>query len=334
MRRSREAIGPPPARHSTPRWTPAATSIPRRSTGADGRCGGSATPKGRSRAGNGPTPASGATASSPVPPGSRSGSRASTRPSGATSRRPAAGSPARSGSFATSHREPSRGGSSSRGRNGRATRGCRRISRPRQSRSPRRRATSISRSAGLAQLGLARVASGDVDAGLAHLDEAMTAASAGEPTSLETFADVCCALMLACDLAQRRRAPAAVGPGRGRVPAAVRARPAARLLQDVLRRHARRARAHRRGRGGADAVRSASSRQPASAHGARTRRRDSRRSAFSRGASRRPTSSCAVSTARRRRSRRRPRSASHAASPRPLRPCWSSGSTSSAATAS
>ena len=54
---------------------------------------------------------------------------------------------------------------------------------------------------GLAQLGLARVASGDVDAGLAHLDEAMTAASAGEPTSLETFADVCCALMLACDLA-------------------------------------------------------------------------------------------------------------------------------------
>jgi DNA-binding CsgD family transcriptional regulator len=54
---------------------------------------------------------------------------------------------------------------------------------------------------GLAQLGLARVATGDVDAGLAHLDEAMAAASAGEPTSLETFADVCCALMLACDLA-------------------------------------------------------------------------------------------------------------------------------------
>ncbi len=54
---------------------------------------------------------------------------------------------------------------------------------------------------GLAQLGLARVASGDVDVGLAHLDEAMAAASAGEPTSLETFADVCCALMLACDLA-------------------------------------------------------------------------------------------------------------------------------------
>ena len=60
---------------------------------------------------------------------------------------------------------------------------------------------------GLAQLGLARVAAGDVDAGLAHLDEAMAAASAGEPTSLETFADVCCALMLACDLAQDLERP-------------------------------------------------------------------------------------------------------------------------------
>ncbi len=53
----------------------------------------------------------------------------------------------------------------------------------------------------LAQLGLANVAAGHLDDGLAHLDEAMAAASGGESTSLETFADVCCTLMLACDLA-------------------------------------------------------------------------------------------------------------------------------------
>jgi DNA-binding CsgD family transcriptional regulator len=53
----------------------------------------------------------------------------------------------------------------------------------------------------LAQLGLANVAAGHLDDGLGHLDEAMAAASGGETTSLETFADVCCTLMLACDLA-------------------------------------------------------------------------------------------------------------------------------------
>jgi ATP/maltotriose-dependent transcriptional regulator MalT len=53
----------------------------------------------------------------------------------------------------------------------------------------------------LAQLGLANVAAGHLDEGLAHLDEAMAAASSGESPSLETFADVCCTLMLACDLA-------------------------------------------------------------------------------------------------------------------------------------
>jgi DNA-binding NarL/FixJ family response regulator len=53
----------------------------------------------------------------------------------------------------------------------------------------------------LAQLGLAQVSLGDVDEGLVRLDEAMAAATAGEPTSLETFADVCCTLILACDLA-------------------------------------------------------------------------------------------------------------------------------------
>jgi DNA-binding CsgD family transcriptional regulator len=53
----------------------------------------------------------------------------------------------------------------------------------------------------LAQLGLAEVSSGEVDKGLARLDEAMAAATGGEPTTLETFADVCCTLMLACELA-------------------------------------------------------------------------------------------------------------------------------------
>jgi DNA-binding CsgD family transcriptional regulator len=59
----------------------------------------------------------------------------------------------------------------------------------------------------LAQLGLAEVSSGAVEDGLAHLDEAMAAASAGESASLETYADVCCTLMLACDLAGDRDRP-------------------------------------------------------------------------------------------------------------------------------
>ena len=39
----------------------------------------------------------------------------------------------------------------------------------------------------LAQLGFARVSAGDVDEGLAQLDEAMAAATSGEPASLETL---------------------------------------------------------------------------------------------------------------------------------------------------
>jgi DNA-binding NarL/FixJ family response regulator/predicted negative regulator of RcsB-dependent stress response len=53
----------------------------------------------------------------------------------------------------------------------------------------------------LAQLGFAEVSLGKVDEGLEHLDEAMAAATSGEPTSLETFADVCCTLMLTCERA-------------------------------------------------------------------------------------------------------------------------------------
>lgn len=53
----------------------------------------------------------------------------------------------------------------------------------------------------LAQLGFAEVSVGNVDEGLGHLDEAMAAVTSGEPASLETFADVCCTLMLACERA-------------------------------------------------------------------------------------------------------------------------------------
>jgi DNA-binding CsgD family transcriptional regulator len=59
----------------------------------------------------------------------------------------------------------------------------------------------------LAQLGLAEVSLGEVDKGLARLDEAMAAATGGEPTTLETFADVCCTLMLACELADDPERP-------------------------------------------------------------------------------------------------------------------------------
>ncbi len=53
----------------------------------------------------------------------------------------------------------------------------------------------------LAQLGLAEVSLGESDRGLARLDEAMAAATSGEPATLETFADICCTLMLACERA-------------------------------------------------------------------------------------------------------------------------------------
>lgn len=59
----------------------------------------------------------------------------------------------------------------------------------------------------LAQLGLAEVGRGEVDEGLAHLDEAMAAATGGEPGSLETFADVCCTLLQACELADDDERP-------------------------------------------------------------------------------------------------------------------------------
>ncbi len=53
----------------------------------------------------------------------------------------------------------------------------------------------------LAQLGLAEVTMGETERGLARLDEAMAAVTSGESPTLETFADICCTLMLACERA-------------------------------------------------------------------------------------------------------------------------------------
>ena len=59
----------------------------------------------------------------------------------------------------------------------------------------------------LAQLGLAEVSSGKLEEGLARLDEAMAAATGGEAATLETFADVSCTMMLACERADDGERP-------------------------------------------------------------------------------------------------------------------------------
>src|SRR5688500_2309065 len=61
----------------------------------------------------------------------------------------------------------------------------------------------------LAQLGLAEVSVGNVEEGMARLDEGMAAVTGGEPSSLETCADVCCTLLEACELAGDTERPAA-----------------------------------------------------------------------------------------------------------------------------
>jgi DNA-binding CsgD family transcriptional regulator len=53
--------------------------------------------------------------------------------------------------------------------------------------------------AGLAQLGLARVDAGDLDGGLALLDEAMTTAMGGEASDPLAIGDACCTTLVACD---------------------------------------------------------------------------------------------------------------------------------------
>jgi DNA-binding CsgD family transcriptional regulator len=53
--------------------------------------------------------------------------------------------------------------------------------------------------AALSQLGLARVDAGDIDGGLALLDEAMTAAMGGEASDPLAIGDACCTTLVACD---------------------------------------------------------------------------------------------------------------------------------------
>jgi DNA-binding CsgD family transcriptional regulator/tetratricopeptide (TPR) repeat protein len=52
----------------------------------------------------------------------------------------------------------------------------------------------------LARLALLEIATGKVDAGISHLDEAMTAGVAGEGRHAQSFAEACCALMEAMEL--------------------------------------------------------------------------------------------------------------------------------------
>ncbi|HEX8204516.1 MAG TPA: hypothetical protein VF587_00505, partial [Solirubrobacteraceae bacterium] len=69
------------------------------------------------------------------------------------------------------------------------------------------RALAVSRAAGdvdveisaLAQLGLARTTLGDVDGGMALLDEAMAAALGGEGSDWLCVGDACCTTLVACD---------------------------------------------------------------------------------------------------------------------------------------
>jgi DNA-binding CsgD family transcriptional regulator len=53
--------------------------------------------------------------------------------------------------------------------------------------------------AALAQLGLAQIDAGDVEAGLGLLDEAMTAATGGEASDPLAIGDACCTTLVACD---------------------------------------------------------------------------------------------------------------------------------------
>jgi len=53
--------------------------------------------------------------------------------------------------------------------------------------------------AAISQLGRVHLAAGRTDAGFAHLDEAMAAATAGEVRSRETVSDTCCDMIVACE---------------------------------------------------------------------------------------------------------------------------------------
>ena len=138
----------------------------------------------------------------------------------------------------TSRPAPSEDGSIWRARSGtRDGDGSRPAWRPsrRSSRAPGR-ATPTSSCGRSRSSGSPRSRSATFERGLAHLDEAMAAATSGEPATLETFADVCCTLDARLRAGRRRRAHPAVEPGSRGVRPEVRPRHAARVLPHVLRR--------------------------------------------------------------------------------------------------
>ena len=99
-----------------------------------------------------------------------------------------------------------RRGSSSPARS--APRPARRRTWPRRrSTSPSRPATSTSSFARSPSSASPRSRRARSTTGLAQLDEAMAAATGGEPATLETFADVSCTLMLACERADDAERP-------------------------------------------------------------------------------------------------------------------------------
>ena len=198
MERSLSATGRTRGLRSTRQFAP--RNRLKRSTDSAVRCGGFAKGVKRSSVESAHTPGSGATASSAGPLGLRCGSRASTRSCSATTLQLVAGGP--------------RGAPAPRRAPG-VEQGWLDLARSEGSRESGEAATyaaaalNAALAAGdpdlelraLAQLGFARVSGGEVDDGLEQLDEAMAAATSGEPASLETFADICSRWMLACERA-------------------------------------------------------------------------------------------------------------------------------------
>ena len=176
----RAATGQVPAMRS--RRPSTSVSLRKRSTAWVGPSGGSARSAMPSYSASGRMQGSGETASSPVRRGSRSGSRGSTHsPSGTTLRR-AGGSRAQSGCCATSRPAPSKDGSIWRAPSGPRWRGVVAPGVPR----PRRRAPGGRHRSRAAGARPARVRGGCARLGrpgAGRLDEAMAAATSGEPAT-------------------------------------------------------------------------------------------------------------------------------------------------------
>ena len=225
-----------------------------------------------------------------------------------------------------------RAGSRSRARSGpRDPAAAARLAAPRARRRAARRGDVDLELRALAQLGLAEVSAGQIDEGLGRLDEAMAAATGGEAATLETFADVSCTLLLACERAGDGERPRQWAQVVRVVRAPLRPRRAARVLPQLLRRRppGERAASTPPSRSSSQALRELTT--PASARAACIPPRAWPRSASCRAGSRRPSSCSRGSRTSPRRSRPRSRSAWHAASPQRRARSWSSSSTGSGA---